>query len=90
MNQLRQNRSSIERMRQTRQILAGDAVRPTDDPWATADGSTVVTALQRNYLIILAVIVIVGGALLILGHTALATLPLFFAALLLIAGRVVF
>ena len=73
-----------------RQILAGDAVRPSPDPWARGTGKLPMTLLQRNFLIIAAVFLIIGGILIWTDLVLLATVPLFLLALLLIAGRFVF
>lgn len=73
-----------------RQVLAGDAVRPAPDPWARANGKLPMTMLQRNFLIIALVLLIISGVLIVLDLVLLATVPLFLLALFLIAGRFVF
>lgn len=73
-----------------RQILAGDAVRPAPDPWARGSGKLPMTMLQRNFLVIALVFLVIGIALIWLDLVLLATVPLFLLALILIAGRFVF
>lgn len=73
-----------------RQILAGDAVRPSPDPWARGNGKLPMTLLQRNFLIIAAALLVISGVLIWTDLVLLATVPLFLLALLLIAGRFVF
>lgn len=79
-----------ERIRQSRQILAGDAVRPSPDPWAVAEGGLPLTPLQRTYLIILGVLLIAGAVLAFLGMLLIATIPFFLLAIGLIIARFVF
>lgn len=87
----RQRKNPIEQKQPyRRQILAGDAVRPTPDPWARGSGKLPMTLLQRNFLVIAAVLLVIGGALIWADLVLLATVPLFLLALLLIAGRFVF
>lgn len=73
-----------------RQILAGDAVRPSPDPWARGSGKLPMTMLQRNFLLIALVFLVIGTALIFMDMVLLATVPLFLLALVLIAGRFVF
>lgn len=73
-----------------RQILAGDAVRPTPDPWAQGSGKLPMTLLQRNFLIVAAVLLVISGVLIWTDLVLLSTVPLFLLALILIAGRFVF
>lgn len=73
-----------------RQILAGDAVRPSPDPWDVARGAVPLTPLQRNFLIVLLLLVIAGGVLAFLGHMLVATIPLFVLAIGLLVARFVF
>ena len=73
-----------------RQILAGDAVRPEPDPWARGTGKLPMTLLQRNFLIIAIVLLVISGILIWTDLILLATVPLFLLALILIAGRFVF
>lgn len=76
--------------RHPRQVLAGNAVRPADDPWAVSSGKLPLTTLQRNFLVIALVLLIIGGMLAFFGQLMLATIPFFLLALMLIAGRFVF
>lgn len=73
-----------------RQILAGDAVRPTPDPWERGSGKLPMTFLQRNFLIAALVLLVISALLMVLDLVLLATVPLFLLALVLIAGRFVF
>lgn len=86
----RRPRQQTDRVRHARQVLAGDTVRPVPDPWATAEGSLPLTPLQRNFLIVLAVLLIIGAALALTDFLLLATIPFFILALGLIAARFVF
>jgi hypothetical protein len=73
-----------------RQILAGDAVRPSPDPWERGTGKLPLTLLQRNFLIVAIVLLVVSGLLIWSNLLLLATVPLFLLALVLIAGRFIF
>jgi len=73
-----------------RQILAGDAVRPSPDPWERGTGKLPMTLLQRNFLIIAAVLLVISAVLIATDLVLLATVPLFLLALILVAGRFVF
>lgn len=90
MSQRRRGPIESERVRHARQVLAGDAVRPAPDPWAAAEGGLPFTPLQRNFLIALAVLLLIGGALAMADYLLLATIPFFILALGLIAARFVF
>lgn len=90
MSQQRRPRQQTERVRHARQILAGESVRPAADPWATAEGGIPLTPLQRNFLIALAALLLIGGILAISDLLLLATIPFFLLALGLIAARFVF
>lgn len=91
MNQRKRTSKENDRIRQARQVLAGDAVRPSPDPWAMSDGAVPLTPLQRNYAIALVVLLLVGAALAVLmSSLLLATIPFFLLALCLIAARFVF
>lgn len=83
-------RPETQRVPYRRQILAGDAVRPTPDPWARGAGTLPMTMLQRNFLIVALVLLVVSIALIWFDLVLLATVPLFLLALALIAGRFVF
>lgn len=91
MSQQKRTSKQNARIRQARQVLAGDAVRPSPDPWAMAEGTIPLTSLQRNYVIVLVMLLVVGAILAILfGNLALATIPFFILAIGLIAARFVF
>lgn len=90
MSQQRRPRQQTERIRQARQVLAGNAVSPSSDPWVTAEGKLPFTPLQRNFLIVLVVLLIIGAVVALTDLLLLATIPLFLLAVLLIAARFVF
>lgn len=91
MSQHQRTNEEKARIRQARQVLAGDAVRPSPDPWAMAEGTIPLTPLQRNYVIALLVLLLVGALLAILVDSMLlASIPFFILALGLIAARFVF
>ena len=79
-----------QRIRQARQVLAGDSVRPSPDPWAMADGTLPLTPLQRNYVIGLILLLVIGGILAIVANMMLASIPFFLLAIGLIGARFVF
>ncbi len=78
------------RIRQARQVLAGDAIRPSPDPWASGGGALGMSALQRNYLILLAVLLILGLIIAYVLGAGVASVILFVLALGLIAAWLVF
>jgi hypothetical protein len=91
MSQQRRTSKQNERIRQARQVLSGDAVRPSPDPWAMAEGTIPLTSLQRNYVIVLVALLVIGTVLAVLFDSiALATIPFFILAIGLIAARFVF
>lgn len=90
MSQRSRTNQSQQKQPYRRQILAGDAVRPAPDPWARGDGKFPMTMLQRNFLVVALVLLVIASALIIFDLLLLATLPLFLLALALIAGRFVF
>lgn len=92
MSQQRQRRprQQKDRIRHARQVLAGDAVRPAPDPWATAEGGIPLTSLQRNFLIVLTALLLIGAALALTDYLLLASIPFFILAIGLIAARFVF
>lgn len=90
MSQRRRANFDSQRVRHARQVLAGDAVRPAPDPWAAAEGGLPFTPLQRNFLILLAVLLVIGAALAMADYLLLATIPFFILALGLVAARFVF
>lgn len=90
MSQRRRATIDTQRVRHARQVLAGDAVRPAPDPWAAAEGGLPFTPLQRNFLIGLILLLLIGAALAIADFLLLATIPFFILALGLVAARFVF
>ena len=80
----------IKRVRHARQVLAGDAVRPDPDPWQLGGSLLPLSPLQRNYLIALVIILIVGVSLSFLASMSIASAFLFVLALGLIASWLVF
>jgi|GEM_PF-1446471 len=91
MSQHQRTNEEKARIRQARQVLAGDAVRPSPDPWAIAEGTIPLTPLQRNYVIALLALLLIGALLAILMDSLLlASIPFFVLALGLIAARFVF
>ncbi|HYI25274.1 MAG TPA: hypothetical protein VD767_07685 [Thermomicrobiales bacterium] len=79
-----------ERIRQARQVLAGDAIRPSPDPWVMDNGAMGLSALQRNYLITLVVLLVLGALLTWIIGLGVASIVLFVLALGLIASWLVF
>lgn len=91
MSQQRRTRAQKDRIRHARQVLAGDAVRPSPDPWAVADGIVPLTPLQRNYAIILVLLLITGAVTAtVFSNLVLATIPFLLLAVGLILARFVF
>lgn len=80
----------IERVRHARQVLAGDAVRPEPDPWMLGGSLLPLSPLQRNYLIALVVLLVVGISLSFLAGMPIASAFLFVLALGLIGAWLVF
>ena len=78
------------RIRQARQVLAGDAVRPSPDPWHVGSGAIRLSTLQRNYLILLGVLLLVGVALAWIVGLGLASAVLLVLAIGLVAAWLVF
>lgn len=78
------------RIRQARQVLAGDTIRPSPDPWVNSGGSIPLSSLQRNYLISLVILLILGVILAYIIGLGVASIVLFIVALGLIASWLVF
>lgn len=78
------------RIRQARQVLAGDSIRPSPDPWAGGGGAMGMSPLQRNYLILLAVLLILGLIIAYVLGVGVASIILFVLALGLIAAWLIF
>jgi len=80
----------INRVRHARQVLAGDTVRPEPDPWMLGGGMLPLSPLQRNYLIALVILLVVGVLLSFLAGMPIASIFLFVLALGLIGAWLVF
>lgn len=78
------------RIRQARQVLSGDAIRPSPDPWQVGADAIPLSPLQRNYLIILGVLLLIGVVLALVVGLGIASILLFVLALGLIAAWLVF
>lgn len=79
-----------KQLQNARQVLAGDAVRPSPDPWVMNDRTLPLTILQRNYLILLALLLVVGAVLVWLTGLGIASVVLFILAVALIGGWLIF
>ncbi len=79
-----------KQLQNARQVLAGDAVRPSPDPWVMNDRTLPLTLLQRNYLVVLALLLIVGAVLVWLTGLGIASVVLFILAVALIGGWLIF
>lgn len=90
MSQRQRPKMDANRIRHARQVLAGDAVRPAPDPWAATEGGIPLTPLQRNFLILLLVLLAIGAGLAFADFLLLATIPFFILAVGLIAARFIF
>ncbi len=77
-------------LQNARQVLAGNAVRPSPDPWVVNNSSMPLTALQRNYLVILIALLIVGGLLVWLTGLGIASIAFFVLAVGLIGAWLIF
>lgn len=78
------------RIRQARQVLAGDAIRPSPDPWVLGSDAVPLSSLQRNYLITLIILLLLGVILTYVISLGIASIVLFVLALGLIAAWLVF
>lgn len=78
------------RIRQSRQVLAGDTIRPSPDPWVSGGGPVPLSSLQRNYLVSLVILLILGVILAYIIGLGVASIVLFLVALGLIASWLVF
>ncbi len=81
---------TIARIRASRQVLAGDQVTPLSDPWARPTGPLGMTSLQRNYALLLVVLLVIGVLLMVTIGTGVATIPLFLLCIGLLAGWLFF
>ena len=80
----------IERIRASRQVFAGDQIEPIDDPWARPTGPLGLTPLQRNYVLVLLVLLIIAALLIPTIGVGVATIPLFILGVGLLAGWLLF
>ena len=90
MSEPAEKEQRTQRIRQARQVLAGDSVRPSPDPWVVGSDAIPLSALQRNYLITLVVLLLVGVALAWVTGLGIASIVLFVLAFGLIASWLVF
>lgn len=80
----------IERIRASRQVFAGDQVSPIADPWARPTGMLGLTPLQRNYVLVLLVLLVLSAILIPTAGVGVATVPLFILGVGLLAGWLLF
>jgi hypothetical protein len=85
-----ENEYQPQRIRQARQVLAGDAIRPSPDPWVMGSEAVPLSPLQRNYLITLIVLLLLGVLLTFVISLGVASIVLAVLALGLIAAWLVF
>jgi Flp pilus assembly protein TadB len=78
------------RIRQARQVLAGDSIRPSPDPWVLGNDAVPLSPLQRNYLVTLIILLLLGVLLAWIIGLGVASIVLFVLALGLIASWLVF
>ena len=78
------------RIRQARQVLAGDSIRPSPDPWVMGSDAVPLSPLQRNYLVTLVILLLLGVLLAWIIGLGVASIVLFVLALGLIASWLVF
>jgi Flp pilus assembly protein TadB len=90
MTDREERESQHDRIRQARQVLAGDAIRPSPDPWVLGSDAVPLSPLQRNYLVTLIILLLLGVILAWVIGLGLATIALFVLALGLIAAWLVF
>jgi hypothetical protein len=81
---------TIRRIRASRQVFAGNEVEPIDDPWARPTGVLGLTRLQRNYVLLLVALLLVGVMLIPIAGIGVASVPLFFLGVGLLAGWLLF
>ncbi|MGB3327990.1 MAG: hypothetical protein WBA46_03490 [Thermomicrobiales bacterium] len=89
-NPTNRNQDLRNRLQSARQVLAGDAVRPSPDPWVVNNPAMPFTALQRNYLLILIALVIISVLLVWFTGLGIASIALAVLGVLLIAGWLIF
>jgi Flp pilus assembly protein TadB len=88
--ELEDQESRQTRIRQARQVLAGDTIRPSPDPWVLGSDAIPLSALQRNYLVTLIVLLLLGVILAYIIGLGVASIVLFVLALGLVAAWLVF
>lgn len=86
----KQDKDRVTLIRGARQVLAGDMIRPSPDPWATHTGTFPFSPLQRNYLLVLLALLVIGIVLSIVTTLGIATIAYFLLALGLLAGWLIF
>jgi hypothetical protein len=90
MTDIDENESQETRIRQARQVLAGDAIRPSPDPWVLGSDAVPLSPLQRNYLVTLVILLLLGVLLAWILSLGIASIVLFVLALGLLASWLVF
>lgn len=80
----------IERIRSTRQVLAGDEVEPLAGPWARPTGPLGLTSLQLQYVSAVLILLVIGAILIPVAGIGVASVPLFILGLALLAGWLFF
>ncbi len=90
MTDLDEQESQRTRIRQARQVLAGDTIRPSPDPWVLGSDAIPLSSLQRNYLVTLIILLMLGVILAYIIGLGVASIVLFVLALGLIAAWLVF
>ncbi len=90
MSDIEEQENQRERIRQARQVLAGDTIRPSPDPWVLGSDAVPLSSLQRNYLITLIILLLLGVILAWIISLGVASIILFVLALGLIAAWLVF
>ena len=78
------------RIREARQVLAGDSIRPSPDPWVLGSDAVPLSPLQRNYLVTLIILLLLGVMLAWIIGLGVASIVLFVLALGLVASWLVF
>lgn len=81
---------TTRRIRASRQVFAGNEVQPLDDPWVRPTGMLGLTPLQRNYVLLLLALLVIGAVLIPTLGIGVASVPLFLLGLGLLAGWLFF
>lgn len=90
MTDMDEQESQRTRIREARQVLAGDTIRPSPDPWVLGSDAVPLSSLQRNYLVTLIILLLLGVILAWIIGLGVASIVLFVLALGLIAAWLVF